>query len=169
MKIVLIATVTANGQLLLAENMVQVNTPPEVMGVFIQKAIEAGNLVIGHRTYQMIMQTPAIKEAFTGLDIVVLSEKEGENSDYTVVSSPEQAVNYLKTQGHRTIILAGGLQTYNSFLDKELVTDMYLSIVPVIIGNGGILKTTGNTILNFKLAKYQILVENIIRLHYSKE
>lgn len=36
MKVNLVATVTINGQLLLAENMSKVTTPPQVMGVFVQ-------------------------------------------------------------------------------------------------------------------------------------
>jgi dihydrofolate reductase len=168
MKVKVIATVTANGQVLLAENMTKVNTPPEVMGVFMQKAIESGNMVIGQVTYNVVMSAPAMQQALAGIEIVVLSNQNRENTGCTTVSSPEKAIEYLKGKGCENIIVAGGAQTYNSFLNAGLVTDMYLSIVPVIIGNGGILTLKGDTVLNFKLAEQKMIVDGIIQLHFTK-
>ncbi len=168
MKVELIATITANGQLLLTENRAQVSAPPQVMGVFVQKAREAGNIVIGHATYNMIMQAPEMKQAFAGIEKVVLTHKAAETPDYKAVSSPGEAVRYLKGKGYHSLILAGGKETYNAFLNEDLVTDMYLSIVPVIVGNGGILATEGSKTVEFRLSGQQTVAEGILQLHFSR-
>ena len=33
----------------------------------------------------------------------------------------------------------GGVQTYNAFLDKDLVTDIYFNVTPMVIGDGGVI------------------------------
>ncbi len=168
MKVILIATVTANGQLLLTENSNKVTSPPQVFDVFMQHSKAAGNIVMGHNTYRMIRQVPAMKALYSGIEVVVLSRKAPESPEYKVVATPEEAVAYLESKGLETAVVAGGLQAYNSFLDSGLVTDLYFSTVPVIIGDGGVLRTREENVLSFKLAGQHLLTPEVIQLHYSK-
>ncbi|MCD8179253.1 MAG: dihydrofolate reductase family protein [Tannerellaceae bacterium] len=124
---------------------------------------------MGHSTYKMIMQTPAMQQAFSRIEKVLVSKNAIPEADCKIVSSPKEAVGYLKDKDFKTAILAGGLQTYNSFLSEGLVTDLYFSIVPVIISDGGIIAPQSETLLSFKLAGQSMLAEDIIQLHYTKE
>ena len=70
MKVTLIASVSANGKVLLANNPNH-QIAPEVMGFLVQKAIESGNIVFGYSTYTMFID--ALQDALAGKEIVVLS------------------------------------------------------------------------------------------------
>ena len=56
MKVTLIASVSANGKVLLANNPNH-QIAPEVMGFLVQKAIESGNIVFGYSTYTCLLYT----------------------------------------------------------------------------------------------------------------
>ena len=63
MKVTLIASVSANGKVLLANNPNH-QIAPEVMGFLVQKAIESGNIVFGYSTYTMFID--ALQDALAG-------------------------------------------------------------------------------------------------------
>lgn len=54
MKVTLIASVSANGKVLLANNPNH-QIAPEVMEFLVQKAVESGNIVFGYSTYTMFI------------------------------------------------------------------------------------------------------------------
>ena len=54
MKVTLIASVSANGRVLVANNPNH-QMPQEIMGFFLQKAIESGNLGFGFSTYSLFI------------------------------------------------------------------------------------------------------------------
>lgn len=118
MKVTLIASVSANGKVLLANNPNH-QIAPEVMGFLVQKAIESGNIVFGYSTYTMFID--ALQDALAGKEIVVLSNNHEARSGHKTVHTPEEAVEYLRGKGMEEIVVGGGVQTYNAFLDKDLV------------------------------------------------
>ena len=91
-------------------------------GILVQKAIESGNIVFGYSTYTMFID--ALQDALAGKEIVVLSNNHEARSGHKTVHTPEEAVEYLKGKGMEEIVVGGGVQTYNAFLDKDLVTDI---------------------------------------------
>ena len=93
MKVTLIASVSANGKVLLANNPNH-QIAPEVMGFLVQKAIESGNIVFGYSTYTMFID--ALQDALAGKEIVVLSNNHEARSGHKTVHTPEEAVEYLR-------------------------------------------------------------------------
>lgn len=134
MKVTLIASVSANGKVLLANNPNH-QIAPEVMEFLVQKAVESGNIIFGYSTYTMFID--ALQDALAGKEIVVLSNNHEARSGHKTVHTPEEAVEYLRGKGMEEIIVGGGVQTYNAFLDKDLVTDIYFNVTPMVIGDGG--------------------------------
>ena len=118
MKVTLIASVSANGKVLLANNPNH-QIAPEVMEFLVQKAVESGNIVFGYSTYTMFID--ALQDALAGKEIVVLSNNHEARSGHKTVHTPEEAVEYLRGKGMEEIVVGGGVQTYNAFLDKDLV------------------------------------------------
>lgn len=169
MKVILIANVSANGKVLLAENPNH-QPPQEAIGFFVQKSIETGNLVIGRKTFEIIQQFPGgMKQALPGVEVVLLSTTGEQTEEYKVVDNPKQAIKYLKEKGFNEIAIGGGTQTYNAFLEQGLITEIYLNIIPVITGNGGIIGTTENLFAVFDLVEHKLISDNIVQLHLSKE
>lgn len=167
MKVILIMNVAANGKVLLAED-ANHQAPQEAMASFMQMVAQARNLVLGRRTYELILQNPDVKQFFDGVDIVILSGTNEAIEGYKVVETPEQAIKYLATKGHSEIIIGGGIATYNTFLQQDLVAELYMNIIPVITGNGGVIGTKDDLLLNFKLTDHKLLTNNVLQLHLSK-
>lgn len=165
MKVTLIASVSANGEVLLANNPNH-QIAPEIMGFLVQKALESGNLVFGYSTYTMFIDM--LQDALAGKEIVVLSNNHEVRSGHKIVSSPEEAVEYLRGKGIEEMVVCGGVQVYNAFLDKDLVTDIYFNIAPIIVGDGGIIGSKDDLLVKFDKLNCEPITENIIRLHLSK-
>lgn len=168
MTITLVANISANGKVLLSENKHH-EAPPEAVSSFIQVAMQAGNMVLGSSTFAFIDQLPEATKGFlAGLEVVLLSNTLQDTATYKVVNSPEAAIEYLQGKGFNTIAVGGGTKTYNAFLNKNLVTDIYFNIIPTITGNGGELGTNFDLEAAFNLKEYKLLTNNIMQLHLTK-
>lgn len=168
MKVILGANISANGKVLLEEDPNH-QVPQEAIDILTRKAIQIGNLVIGRKTYEFIQQFPGgIKQVLSGIEIVLLSSNDSLTKDFKVVSTPGEAVKYLTEKGFKEIAVGGGTQTYNAFLNKDLVTDIYFNIIPIITGNGGILGTRDELATKFKLTEHKLLADDIVQLHLTK-
>lgn len=167
MKISLVADISANGQLLLTDNP---SHPVLKAGVdfYMQKVTEAGNLIIGSKTLEAFQQHfGEIQQIFPGIEVVVLSRTGNDTQVYKVADSPEEAVKYLQEKGFDEIVVGGGVQVYNLFLNGNMLTDIYFNYVPVIVGDGGILGTATGLLTSFKQVEHKLLDEGIVQLHLS--
>jgi dihydrofolate reductase len=168
MKTILIANVSANGKVLLAENP-QHQAPPQALGFFVQKTVEAGNLVIGRKTYEVLQHFPGgAKQLFPGVKIVLLSGKGEANDDYGIVKNPKEAINFLTEKGFNEIIIGGGTQTYNAFLENDLVTDVYFNYIPLILGDGGVIGNVDDLNIKLSLQGHKVLDGGIVQTHLVK-
>lgn len=168
MKVTLIANISANGKVLLSEN-TRYEAPQEAMGIFMEIATRAGNLVIGKKTFEMLQRVMGdIKGAFPGVELILLSASRTVTNDYKVVGNPEEAISYLTEKGYLEIAVGGGTITYNAFLEKDLITDIYFNIHPVIVGDGGVLGTDHTLATRFQLLSHKQVGEHIVQLHLNK-
>lgn len=170
MKAILYANVSANGKILLSENLNH-QVPQEIINMSVQDIKQAGNLVMGRKSFETFQQafggTAAIKAAFPGVEFVWLSETKKTTDNYKVASSPEEAVAYLTKKGINEILIGGGTETYNAFLEKDLITEALFNIVPIIT-LGGVLGTNDGLNIKFKLAEHKLLNEDVVQLRYSR-
>ncbi|WP_353197522.1 dihydrofolate reductase family protein [Parapedobacter defluvii] len=166
MKVTVIANISANGRVLLSDNPAHVASQG-AMAFYLNRAKAAGNLVIGKKTYDIFQQIPgASQEAFSGIEIVLLSASPFTTDKHQVVSSPEEAIKYLAAKGFDEIAVGGGTQTYNSFIENDLVTDIYFNISPLVTGGGGVLVNDLGLNTKFKLADHTVH-EEFIQLHLT--
>ena len=168
MKVILVADVSANGKLLLTDNP---NHPVPKAGVdfYMQKVIQAGNLIIGRKTLETFQQHfGGIQQLFPGIEVVLLSRSNSEAYGCKVVHSPEEAVNHLQEKGFEEIVVGGGVQVYNIFLNRGMLTDIYFNYVPVIVGEGGTLGTATDLLTRFEMMEHKLLNEGIVQIHLRK-
>jgi|SRR5690606_8711945 len=167
MKVTLIANISANGRILLSDNPHH-QLPPEAMNFYLEFAKRAGNLVVGFKTFENFQNFPKeIKVLFDGIEIVVLSDVECITEGYKIVNSPEEAIEYMKAKGLHEIAIGGGTGTFNAFIDKDLITDIYLNINPIITGSGGILVNNNELNTNFQFEEC-VYKDGLIRQHLTK-
>jgi dihydrofolate reductase len=168
MKLILVADVSANGKLLLTDNPNH-PVPKATVDFYTQKVIQAGNLVIGSKTLETFQQHfGGIQQIFPGIEVVVLSRSSSEANGWKVVHSPEEAVNHLQEKGFEEIIIGGGVQIYNIFLNRDMLTDIYFNYVPVIVGDGGTLGTATDLLTSFELIEHKLLNEGIVQIHLGR-
>ncbi|MEN0052695.1 MAG: dihydrofolate reductase [Mucilaginibacter sp.] len=163
MNVILVSNVSANGKVLLSDGS-GYRTPQEAMGIFMQAASQAGNIVVGRKTFEIFQNIPGALEGFSGVEMILLSATATPSDRYKVVASAREAIEHLADKGFSQIAVFGGTQTYNAFLDENLVTDILINIHPVMTGKGGILLTRDEITTNFKLVEHKLLNENITQL-----
>ncbi|MDQ1803966.1 hypothetical protein RAH57_08195 [Chryseobacterium sp. CKR4-1] len=168
MKVTLIANISANGKVLLSDNPHH-QLPPEAMEFYLEYAKQAGNLVIGLKTFENFLNFPQdVRELFDGIEIIVLSSTTNILDGYKTIRSPEEAIEYISAKGLHEIAIGGGTGTFNAFIDKDLVTDIYFNINLLITGVGGILGNNSELNSKFKY-KEQKIKDGFIQLHLAKE
>lgn len=168
MKVTVIANISANGRLLVANNPHH-QLPAGAMEFYVQFVKQVENVVIGLKTFENFLKFPKeVKELFNGVEIVILSDSPYQNSDYKTVGSPEEAIEYMSSKGFNEIAIGGGIGTFNAFMDKDLVTDIYFNINPLITGVGGILASNSELNSKFKHTGHE-LKDGFLQLHLTKE
>lgn len=168
MKVTVIANISANGRILIADNPHH-QLPPEAMEFYVQFVKQVGNVVIGLKTFENFLKFPKeVKELFNGIEIIILSDKPYTVDGYKTVSSPEEAVAYMSGKGVQEIAVGGGAGTFNAFIDKDLVTVIYFNINPIITGAGAILGSNSELNAKFK-HKGQKIKNGFVQLHLAKD
>lgn len=131
---------------------------------FVQKTGEAGVVVMGRKTYETI-GAPLPNR----LNIVMTRRAADYESiegtlEYTK-ASPESILTDLEIRGFKTVAVAGGSQVYSAFLKAGLITDLYLTIEPVLFGEG-ITLAAGFKRIDLELVETQKLSSQTMMLHY---
>ncbi len=168
MKIALIANISINGKVVVSDNPTY-QLPAEALTFYLDFAHQVGNLVIGYNTFQSFQNfSQEVKALFTGIELIVLSTNlthavEG----YTFVSSPEEAIAYMAAKGGTELAIGGGTGTFNAFIDKELVTDLYLNINPLFIGGTDVLGTPHTLSTKFDLVTHNVH-HGFLQLHLAR-
>lgn len=163
MKASLIISVSANGQILLAGKPTHQITP-NIFDFIVKMAKENRNIVMGYSTYAMTIG--AFEDAIGDVEVVVITKNHTVPAGHKAVPSSEKALEYLKGKGLDNAIICGGTKVYNDFLDKDLATDVYLTIAPIMIGDGAQLGTSSFT--KFSHADTTQVTPDTVRLHLSK-
>ncbi|WP_317174771.1 dihydrofolate reductase [Flavobacterium sp. HJJ] len=109
-----------------------------------------------------------LKAFFPNVEVVILSQSDLSIEGVTVISSSEKAVKFLSDKGYEEIIVGGGTNIYNEFLENDLVTDIYFNYIPVIVGDGGIIGVGADLNTKFKIVAHKLLTDSIAQLHLAK-
>ena len=119
MKVILYMAMTVNG-MIARENDDTNFISKEEWDSYSAAVRKAGNLVIGHRTYNILTKQPEFKE-FEKVKLVIVSRKKFETlaSNHIISKSPKNSLKLLK--GFGTIVVAGGGILNTSFMKAGLV------------------------------------------------
>lgn len=172
MKVELIAAISLNGKIAQSTNQSSLEwTSKEDTAFFIQKTKESGTVIMGQRTFE------TIGRPLKGRRLIVLTQddsmkagnvEQDENGTRLefVKESPKDLIDRLKSEGVTSVVIGGGSYVYSSFLRDGLVTDIYLTIEPILFGNGiSLAESFGD--VKLKLVESKQLGEQTILLHYS--
>ena len=90
----------------------------------------------------------------------------GSVSFYT--GSLNNLVNQLKVREGRNIYVDGGAEIVHELLKEELIDEFYISIIPILLGNGIPLFKNGRRELKLKLTSSKSFNKGLVQLHYEK-
>ena len=126
----------------------------------------AGNLIVGHRTYGILTKQQEFSE-FKDVKLVVVAQDDFQtlSPNHLVAHSPKEALKCLSD--FEQVIVAGGGLLNASFLEENLVDEMYLDIEPIILGRGIPLFRDKDFERNLKLVGQKKISDNEVQLHYE--
>ncbi len=126
----------------------------------------AGCLVVGHRTYNILTKQPEFAE-FKDVKLVVVAQDDFQTltENHLVAHSPKEALNLLS--GFKQVIVAGGGMLNASFMAENLVDEIFIDVEPIILGQGIPLFRDKEFERNLKLVGQKKISDNEIQLHYE--
>jgi dihydrofolate reductase len=93
----------------------------------------------------------------------------GERAGVTFVNeSPKSFVEKLRTRPGKNIWLMGGGELARDFLKDDLVDELYIGVVPVLIGEGIPLFPSGFPQREFALLENKTFSKGMIALNYAR-
>ena len=97
------------------------------------------------------------------------SQSPGERGGVTFVNeSPKPFIEKLRKQPGKNIWLMGGGELARDFLKDDVVDELYIGIVPILIGEGRPLFPGGSPQREFTLLKNKTFPKGLIALKYAR-
>jgi dihydrofolate reductase len=126
----------------------------------------AGNLVVGHRTYDILTKQPEFSE-LKDVQLVVVAQEDFQTlaQNHLVAHSPKEALKLLND--FEQVVVAGGGTLNVSFVEENLIDEIFIDIEPIIFGKGIPLFRDKDFERNLKLVGQKKISENEIQLHYE--
>ena len=124
-------------------------------------------VVLGKRTYDKVLSMGypfphADKEAY----IITRTEKQQVGHTHFYTGEVEGLLQHLKQQEGRTIFIDGGAYIVNRLLKAGLIDEMYLSLIPVLLGSGTALFQQDNPLQQLTLVGTRTFDTGLVQLHY---
>ena len=165
-KIVAIAAVTLDGKIARHAGHMTDWTSPEDKEFLHDFLDKSDVVVVGNNTYKTA-QEPLSKRNCIVLTHSVTDTKR--QSEKLLFCNPASSDIRKLLENYRTVAILGGTQTYTYFLEKGLLDEIYITIEPLIFGNGlELFKSSADKMAQFYLRSAKRLNERgSILLHYE--
>lgn len=165
MKVILIAAISADGFIGRDSSHTADWTSKDDKKLFITVTKESGVMIMGSNTFK------TIGKALPGRKTIIYSTKPEQfkeiEGDIEVTAEPAtELIERLAKQGYDSVTICGGAQIYGQFLKAKLITEVFLTVEPVLFGSGVPL-SLGADLTKLKLIDSQNLNQDSILLHYQ--
>ena len=145
----------------------------------VKKTKEAGAVIFGRKTFETfnkalpgrlnLVYSRTKQEEFVEKTADDLRELKGQTQLYYTQLSPEEIVNKLKNAGYAGLSVSGGSAVYQVFYDSGVVDEVYITIEPVLFGQGVSLFKKPTLERKLKYIQSHELNENSVVLEYRVE
>jgi len=136
MHVFIIAVITLDGFIARSKDQVSTSwTSGADLEFFKTRTKQAGVIVMGKSTYQTIGKP--LKDR---LNIIYTSHPANETKDIPNLRftnlSPKKLLKSLEKEGFKEVAICGGSSIYTMFMETGLVNRLYITIEPVLFGEG---------------------------------
>ncbi len=135
--------------------------------IFEKKIKEAGCVIVGRKTfYQYYGDLYPVGDA---TNIVLTNDvtRQDENKNVVFVFSPKEAIQIAEQKGYDKVLLIGGGQVNGSFINNDLIDEIFFSVHPLVLGKGIKIFENLKKQVNLKFVGSKELEEGLIQLHYK--
>lgn len=168
MKVILYVAATINGYIA-RENDDSDFISGEAWEEYLLTVKKIGNVIMGRRTFEVCVKEQNNFPFPNALNIVMTKRKIKNSWPRKVIftpKSPKQVLKLLEQGGFDSAFLAGGSKINASFIKKDLVDEVYIDIIPLILGRG--IKLFKDSDFESRLKLIDIKkVGSVVRLHYK--
>lgn len=135
--------------------------------LFLERSKSIGCMIVGHRTFS---QFSGSLYPVDGVCTIVVAKNAPENfldANVHFVQSPQEALSQASEKGFATVLLAGGGHLNGAFLEAGLIDELFLSVHPLVLGEGIRLFEGSARQSVFDLVGTRELGESLVELHYK--
>lgn len=162
MKTFIIAAISLDGFIARFQNDFSLDwTSKEDKKFFVEITKKAKVVIFGSKTYETIGKP--LKDRLN----IVYSKQKKYSEVLTTSLPPQELLNDLEKKGFKEVAICGGSSIYTLFMKENLVDEIYLTVEPIIFGNG--IKLFNEKInVNLKLIDFKKLNDfGTTVLHYK--
>lgn len=160
--VTLMMAISADGKIAKDKNQLANWTSPEDKKIFVAESKKHGVIMMGENTFNTF---PA---PLPGRLNVVFSENPKLNQDNVkyVSGEPQIVLEELENLGYKSALLGGGCYLNSLFLKNKLISEIILTIEPIIFGSGLSLFDC-DLIIKLELKSVEKLNDNTILVKYK--
>lgn len=149
MKVVAIVVASINGKITRrSESNIYSWTSKEDSDFFFSKISASKLIVMGSSTYEAVRDDIKLKKKKLRIVMTKTPQKYSKEKLAGILEfsseDPLVLVHRLEKKGYRKMLLVGGSKIYASFLKEKLIDEIYLTIEPLIFGDGKDLFSKGD-------------------------
>lgn len=163
MKVFLIAAITVDGYIGRHPTHNATWTSSSDKKLFVELTKAAGIMIMGSRTFE------TIGRALPGRRTIVYTPNPAEYDHDDVEptnESPMDLIARLEAEGAKAVAICGGASIYNLFMQSGVVQELYLTVEPLLFGDG--IRLFGTELnISLQLLETRQLNKDSIMLHYA--
>ena len=128
--------------------------------------------IVGRITYDTVLKLTGGKFPQAEMyKCYVISREEREDANGVTFYNGdiETLINGLKTAGGKNIYCDGGGQIVKLLMEKDLIDEYIVSIIPVILGNGKRLFLGNTPFINLKALPPKHYESGLVQLHFERK
>lgn len=137
---------------------------------YLSKAKSIGNVIMGSRTYEYIVDNKEYEFPISGcLNVIMTGRKIGKDSDRLLFTDnePREVLELLRNRGFGSAFVAGGSMINTSFMKEGLVNEFYVNMVPLVVGSGIMLFSGAYSERKLRRLDVEKFPAGVVRLHYK--
>lgn len=139
MEVILLAAITVDGFIARSPNDRSFDwNSPEDKQFYVETIKSADAIVMSSKSFKIIKKFPRglTYAIYTKTPQIFVNHRPDVITAFPTKDSPRELLSKLEKMGKKKIIIAGGSSIFSLFLKSGLVTKMFLTVEPILFGQG---------------------------------
>ena len=125
-------------------------------------------IIMGRKTYDKILTlVPVFPHQNKECYIITRTPRASIGKIHFYTGDLKELLSRLKAKPGKDIYLDGGAEIVNALLKEELIDEMYISIIPILLGKGLPLFSSDRPDSKLKLVNCKSFEKGLVQLHYA--